>query len=193
MPEVEMKKRNLSIVMSIFVIIGVLGITSFLAGKKKAPDHKEKVQPPVLVPFKIEDQFKRIYTEKYVQHHIAIIIGSGRGGNEFNHLWSQAIRGSLEDKRLLEQIKFIGVADLKGVPFFAKNKVKKRFPPQKKHWRLCDWKGHFAKTYMFRKNNCNILIFDQNGILVHKTFGRELDQQKLTVILKVLNGLFKPE
>jgi multidrug efflux pump subunit AcrA (membrane-fusion protein) len=47
--EVEMKKRNLSILISIIVLIGALGLTAILAGMKKSPDRKNTIQPVKLV------------------------------------------------------------------------------------------------------------------------------------------------
>jgi multidrug efflux pump subunit AcrA (membrane-fusion protein) len=49
MAEVKMKKTNLSIILSVIVLIGALGLTAILAGMKKTPDRKSSTQPPVLV------------------------------------------------------------------------------------------------------------------------------------------------
>ena len=55
---------------------------------------------------------------------------------------------------------------------------------------LMDWNGTFAKAYQFKPKISNIFIFDHNGDLVHRTFGQEVDEKKLGMIVEKLEGLF---
>lgn len=150
-----------------------------------------RAQETTLTSFKMKDQFNREYTENYFIGSIIVLIRSDKDGSKYNGLWSRAIRDSLKDEEGFDQIKFVAVADLRGVPFFLKGLVKGKFPKEKEKWALMDWKGHFAKTYQFEKKASNIVILDRNGALVHKTFGRELDQEKLQVILEKLRTYMK--
>ena len=52
-----------------------------------------------------------------------------------------------------------------------------------------DWKGQFAKAYLFESKVCNILVFDRNGALVLKTHGKDIEGHKLSAIVGKLKSL----
>lgn len=148
-------------------------------------------QDSTLISFKMKDQFDNVYTDEEFRDSIVIIIGCDKDGSKYNSIWSKAIYDSLKNEKEFNQIKFLGVADLRGVPFFLKDFAKGKFPKEKEKWVLLDWKGHFAKAYQFDSKMSNIAIFDRNGILVYKTSEQALDHQKLGVILEKLKTLMK--
>ena len=94
---------------------------------------------------------------------------------------------SLDGDTDIEQIRFIGVADLRGVPNFLKGFAKGKFPRDEDKSVLMDWKGIFAEAYQFKPKMSNILVFDHSGDLVHKTSVQAVDQQKLAVIAEKIN------
>ncbi len=145
-------------------------------------------QTPVdsLITFKIKDQFNREYTGKSFKEDLLIIFGGDREGHKFIPVWRTAIADSLK-KNIAGTIKFIGLADLCGVPFFMKGFVRGKFPKEKTNWLLMDWKGKFSKTYHFKKKHCNILIFNRARKLVYQTAVRELDTKQLNLIIKKIH------
>ena len=144
-----------------------------------------------LIQFEIKDQFDRIHTSAEYTGNIVMVIASDKDGSEFNRVWSPAINDSLQGEAAYGLMRTLPVAHLKGVPFFLKGMIKGKFPKDEKTWVLMDWKGQFNKAYEFEKKNCNILVFDGHGNLAHKTFGRELDEDKLAEVLSVVRGLMQ--
>jgi len=143
-------------------------------------------QDSTLISFKIEDQFERAHTDEDYRGSIVVIIGSDKDGSKYNGVWSKAIRDSLKQETEFAQIKFLRVADVRGVPFFIKGFVKGKFPKEKERWVLLDWKGRLAKAYRFESASCNIVIIDRNGAVVYKTHGQDIETEKLAVICEKL-------
>jgi len=148
-------------------------------------------QNGTLISFKSEDQFGRVYTEKDFLQNIVVIVGSDKEGSKYNGLWGKAIGDSLKRASNYQQIKFLRVADLRGVPFFVKGLVKGKFPKEKERWVLLDWKGQFAKAYDFAPESSNIVIINRLGSVVHKTHAKELEQHKLADICNELRRLMR--
>ena len=168
----------------LLAILGIAACQLFLTPLTVAQD-------AALISFKIEDQFERAHTEKDYLANIVIVIGSDKNGSKYNGIWAKAIRDSLKHENNFAQIKFLRVADLRGVPFFIKGFVKGKFPKEKERWVLLDWKGQFAKAYEFESEACNIVIVGRNGTVVHKTSGHDLDHEKLAMICEKLKELMK--
>lgn len=150
-------------------------------------------QDSTLVSFELKDQFDRLYTEKDFNGHIVIVIGSDKGGSQYNHSWGQAIHDSLVHEDSFEHLKFLPVADLRGVPFFLKGIVKGKFSKDEENWVLMDWKGIFARSYQFEADASNIIIFESDGKLIHKTAVHELKQETLREILTVVKQLMQED
>ena len=136
-----------------------------------------------LISFTLKDQFDREYTERSFPDKILIIIAADRDGSKFSDSWRQTIYESLLKRKIGEQVQFIRVADLRGAPWFLYGFIKGKFPKEKDHWSLMDWKGIFANAYGFESKSCNILIFNRQQRLVYKTHVQKLDPQKLEEIL----------
>lgn len=141
-----------------------------------------------LISFEINDQFDKVYTEKDYEDEIIVIIGSDKSGRKYNPIWSDAILDSFEEEHK-EQIIMLGIANLRGVPFFLKGMIKGKFPKDHDNRILMDWKGQFAKAYLFESKVCNILVFDRDGDLILKTYGKDIESHKLNAIVGKLKGL----
>ena len=142
-----------------------------------------------LISFKVKDQFDRVYTDWQFRGSILIIIGSDKDGSKYNEIWTQAIYDSLKAEENFDRVKFLGVADVRGVPFFLKGYVRGKFPKDDEKWVLLDWKRAFAKAYEFEPEMSNVAIFDQRGALAHRAYGQTIDKDKLAVILAELKSL----
>lgn len=146
-------------------------------------------QEPELISFKIKDQFDRTHTDQEFRGSILVIIGSDKGGVEFNDQWARAIRGSLSDAPGLDEITYLRYADVRGVHFFLKGMVKGKFPKEEEFWVLLDWKGRIAKAYQFRSDASNIVVFDRDGRFALHAHGREPESEKVTAIADVIKRL----
>ena len=114
-----------------------------------------------LINFQLKDQFGKNYSNEDFQNTTIVLIGSDKEGSQYNEEWITAIVDSLGYKLDWTNLVFIGVADLRGVPFFLKPFVPGFFPDEKEKWILMDWDGEFAQAYNFREDFCNILIFNK--------------------------------
>lgn len=170
-----MKPRLKYISMFIWIILGLLIHETIFA------------QDVPLISFTLKDQFDREYTEKSFSDKILVVIAGDRDGSKFSDSWQQAIYDALEKRQIAEQVQFIRVADLRGAPWFLYSFIKGKFPKEKDHWSLMDWKGIFATTYGFELKSCNILVFDHQQRLVYKTNVQKLDPQKLEEIMTHAN------
>lgn len=143
-----------------------------------------------LIPFEIEDQFDQVHTDADVRGHVVIVTGSDKDGSPFNGRWNRAIIEDLDRDVGIDSIAFVGVADLRGVPFFLKGMIKGKFPQKPEQGTLMDWKGLFAKTYRFEPKASNILVFSPDGDLLIRAHGREVDPEKVGKIgLRIRDAL----
>ena len=139
-------------------------------------------QESTLVDFELADQFDQVYTDEDFVGSVLVLIGGNRKGSSYTGGWTRAIQSSIDGHPGAEDVQMVGLADLRGVPFFIKGLVKSKFPQQPENWVLMDWKGHLPKTYSFEPGSANILIFDREGALVLQTHGQEVEEKKAAVL-----------
>ena len=136
-----------------------------------------------LIRFEIQDQFDRPHTEREFNGRNVLFLCADRKGSQYQGQWLTALRDSLESRGHAESITVVEVADLRGVPFFIKGSVKKKFPKESTAWVLMDWKGSLAKAYDLEKGKCNIVLFDRSGGLMHKAAVEDLEVPVIEIIL----------
>jgi hypothetical protein len=142
----------------------------------------------ILIPFEMKDQFKNLYRDTDFRGAPFIILGGDKAGSAYTEQWAKAIRESLKTHPGLENIKIFRIADVRGVPFFAKGIVRNKFPKEKDKWVAIDWGGKFSKQYNFIQKACNILVFDKGGNLIHQSSAREIDVQLAKTISSVMES-----
>ncbi len=138
-----------------------------------------------LMPFRIEDQFDRVHTQADLAGQPLLINVSDRKGSQYADAWLTAIKKALGEEEW-EQLAVVSVADVRGVPFFVKGSVKKKFPRSKDEWVLMDWKGRFAKHYGLERDACNLLLFNDTGLLVRREAVTELQPDLLAELVKLI-------
>jgi len=143
-------------------------------------------QDSTLIRFTMEDQFGNEYTEQSWSDSTLVFFCSDRGGSKYNEVWAKALWDSLHSSGRAKSVRFIGLSDVSGVPFFLKGFVRGKFPEDTGKWVLMDWDGVFADAYHFREDACNILIFDSGGRLIHKSWVRKMEKKKFEVVLRIL-------
>jgi len=141
-----------------------------------------------LIPFEIKDQFDRAYRDADLREKVTVVLGSDKKGSRYNDRWVRAIE-ALIDSNDHRKVVVIEIADLRGVPFFLRGFVKKKFPKEEENRVLLDWKGRFAKSYGFVADTCNILLFDQRGELVHQMSVTDEEPGKLAEMKEKLEEL----
>lgn len=142
-----------------------------------------------LIDFEIQDQFHHVHRATDYAGRILVVIGSGKGGRDFNTHWGRAIRDSLSSEFERDDVVFMPVADVRGVPFYLKGRVRRKFPRETKKWALVDWKGEFAEAYNWNPRACNVLVFGRDGALVYQMYGRELESKKLHAVIDSIRSL----
>lgn len=165
-----------------FLSTAMLLMTIPVFGQDKIPDS-------TMVTFELQDQFDREYSDQSWPDKIIVLIGSDRGGSQFNAPWGEQIYLELQIDDAIDEVQIIGLADLRGVPFFLKGFVKGKFPRDRERWVLMDWDGQFAHSYNFEKDVSNILVFNAAGDLVYQTSAREPQPEKLSEIVAVIRDL----
>lgn len=146
-------------------------------------------QEPRLVDFELKDQFGKVYRAEDYVGKVVVLIGSDKGGSSFNGSWGNAIYEAVRDEPGIERYAPLPQADLRGVPFFVKGMIKKKFPRDEEQWVLLDWKGHLAEAYTFEPESSNIVVFAGDGTLMHRAYGREVDPAILNEIVVVIRDL----
>jgi len=143
-----------------------------------------------LIHFQLKDQFDHVWSHHDFYGHVTIIVGSDRKGSQYNDIWSFAIFDSLIKYGLTDSVKFLAVADIRGVPSPFKKLVKKKFPKEPHRWIIMDWEGQFAQAYHFIPSECNLILIDRSGRMLDHYSGKIIDRNKLELILKKIYSLF---
>jgi len=141
-----------------------------------------------LIRFEIADQFDRVHADIDLRGGVLLVVGADRKGSQYQGGWMDALRTLAESRIATDEIQIIEVADLRGVPFFVKGSVKKKFPSDKRQWVLMDWKGVFARAYGFEPEKCNMLLFDRTDRLLYQVAAQEVDGAVLEEILGAIDA-----
>ncbi len=142
--------------------------------------------PRLLIPFEIEDQHRRLHRQADYLDRVVLVLGSDRGGSRFSAGWRRAITQAVGGEPRFDKLSVLSLADLRGVPFFVRGSVRKRFPRAPDNRVLLDWKGLFPVTYAFEPDACNLLVFAADGALVIQAHGREVDPETLAAVVAAI-------
>lgn len=142
-----------------------------------------------LLDFALQDQFENVHRRSDVVGTIVLLIGSDKGGSQYNRVWGSAIHDALGDHPGYGEISHLAYSDLRGVPFFLKGMIRGKFPEDPDHWVLMDWKGTLAKAYEFTPKVSNVLVFSPDGTLVHRAAGNEPEEEDVEEAVRVLRDL----
>lgn len=121
-----------------------------------------------LIQFEMQDQFKTVYTDSTFRGEALVVLVADKGGKLYSRAWSPALRDSMVAWSWADQVKVVGVAHMKGVPFFLKGMIRGKLPKEPKKWMLLDWDGKFYGSYACTEDTCNVLLFDRTGSLRHR-------------------------
>lgn len=145
-------------------------------------------QNTALIDFSLKDQFDQAYDQHSFPDKYIILLGADREGSQYTHFWGPLLADSLKNREFIEQVEFVALANLHGVPGIMKKIIKGFFPKEKENWVLLDWEGLFATTYGFAPEQCNILVFDAEKQLVLHEAVTAYDSVTATKILYAIFG-----
>jgi len=156
-----------------------------------ADEKKDPLKVGSLAPeWTLKDANNKAYKLADFEGRILVLLGSDKKGDEENEVWG----GKLAEK-YNNQIAIVGLADLRGVPFFLKGRMKSNFrnrrdTPSAKYGVpiLLDWKGDVPKSYGFFQVVSNQVVIDAEGIVQYIAHGKCTDQafEKMCEILDAL-------
>ncbi len=140
----------------------------------------------VLIDFELNDQFEKIHRDDDWRGDVVLLIGSDQKGSQFDAVWERAIRDSITGLEDMESLRIVHVADVRGVPFFLKGVVRRKFPGGNASPIILDWQGRFATAYGFAKDKANILVFDRQARLQHQMAVEGINSQRLDETVNLL-------
>ncbi len=107
--------------------------------------------------FSIEDQFDRPVGIRQFEGRTVVLMAADKEGSAHNDAWKDALV-----RRFRSAIALVGVADLRGTPFFLKNRVKSTFRKEQGSV-LLDWEGVVFTRYGLRPRVSNLIVIDRKG------------------------------
>jgi hypothetical protein len=137
----------------------------------------------------MEDQFRNSHSHADFQDRVLVVIGTDREGAPVAENWGKALSESLQPEKDSGRLNLVGLASLRGIPFFLKSYVRGKFPQNASDWTLIDWQGLFADSYGFIKGNANILVFDKKGVLLHQAHYNECRPDQVQSLAAVIRSI----
>ena len=135
--------------------------------------------------FLLKDQHGRTFNLRELEGQLVVIIARNKKGESQNHLWNIKIREKYGDR-----ITILGVADLRSVPFFMKDKIKENFKKYKNSI-LLDWDGKVADAYGFNENISNIILIDKKGY-IRFIYSGNITEKAVDSLFRAINGCYMP-
>ncbi len=142
-----------------------------------------------LIPFELEDQFGKTLKAEDLKGRVVLVIAADGSASDFTGAWSASLGDAIVRLGLEDQVEVLGLADLRGVPAFMRERVRGSFSTDPQDATLLDWKGDFAKAYDFEKSHCNLLLFAADGAIAQQAAVRELDDGVLDGFETALGSL----
>jgi predicted transcriptional regulator len=138
--------RNLITFMVFASLAGIAGAQSLI--DTRAPE------------FTLQDQYDKSFSLHQFGGRVLVLIACDKKGKVQNPPWIKAIREKYGDG-----IALLGAADVRGVPFFLKWKIRNDFKKEYADSVLLDWKGEIFTTYGLAERVANIIVIDRGGTI----------------------------
>ncbi len=176
----NMKNRFTGWFVCVLLVCGSLCGSAVLAA-----DPVSSASAALMFPdMQMEDQFRVPHTHDSLfssesARPLILIAGDQRRTDDNIRAWVDLLKGSLGDR-----VGYIGMANLRGLPFFvSKNSVrsslKKKLPDVPV---LCDWNGDGFKKFAFVRRQTNVYIYSRTRSLVGSVTGKPDDENAKAVI-----------
>lgn len=119
-----------------------------------------------LPAFTLEDQYERQWTHSDFTSSLVVYVLSDRSGYEYSTNWTTPLV-----KEYGKRVKFVPIADVRGVPGFLKGYIRGRFKGEFKYPILMDWEGTIANGIKFTPGYPNLLIVGADRTIHFKSAG----------------------
>lgn len=133
--------------------------------------------------FTLEDQFERKWQHTDFATQPVVYVISDRDGYAYSTNWTTPLIRDFG-----KRVKFVPIADVRGVPGFLKGYIRGRFRGEFKYPVLLDWDGTVTTGIQFTAGYPNLLIVDPNRTIIYKTAGSGTAGQ-LMIFRTQLNAL----
>lgn len=142
-----------------------------------------------LIEFEMEDQFRTVHQRSDVTGDVVVLIGSDRGGSDYNAAWRDALQEALRSDPRHDRVSFVSHADLRVVPRPARGLARRVLVNHTERPVLTDWNGTLAEAYDYAPGVSNLLVFAPDGALVHQAAGREPDDEAIDDLVAIVVAL----
>jgi peroxiredoxin len=115
--------------------------------------------------FSLLDQRDNQVSLNRLEGQVVVLIACDDEGTKQNPDWKKAI------EQYRNRANIFGVADVRKVPLFLKNKFKRDFQKDASTI-LLDWEGVIFTSYELAKEVANIVVIDKRGIIRYHYSGR---------------------
>ena len=162
------------------LVLLVAAVFSTLRAKAEAtgkgvPVHLEHVE--------LEDQFGTPYHHPFPACKPMLLLAADKKAYPALEPWIETLRA-----RWKGEVIIVGVADLRGVPRFLRNKVRNRFASAEAHPVLLDWEGDVLSVLQPSKSLPNAFLISAQGVLLLHLSG-EATEAKLGTLQARLDAL----
>lgn len=132
----------------------------------------EASKPPAHAPasFELRDQYDAPQRLAFPATNIIVLTIADKKGSEQIDGWVAALKA-----RYAGRIELRGLADVGGVPWFLRGKVRKKFQETRTYPVMMDWSGKVCAQFGFKPGLANVLVFARDGNIHARLAGPALE------------------
>lgn len=142
-----------------------------------------------LIDYRIGDQFGETQMRSDLAGSPVIVIASDKDGSHYNAEWTSRLDSLAAALQIQDNLTFVGVATLSGVPSFLRSYVRRKIRKSLSDPVLLDWDAQFRDVYRLEQDSTNILVFDGEHRLVYKTAVTRFDKLEFDRVSGVIKSL----
>jgi hypothetical protein len=135
-----------------------------------------------LTDFRLTDQRGREHRRGDYHGVVVVLVASDWAGSRYVRGWLKAIWGQLAGVPGLERVRALGVADARGLPRMLRSTLVAVLPKRDGVTVLLDWDGAIATAHALTPGECNVMVVDATGRVVHRMSGRGVDPAEVVRI-----------
>ena len=131
--------------------------------------------------FELKDQYDKSHEVKFPSSKVVVLIFGDRKGAKQIGGWAEPLY-----ERYGGKIYVFGIAQLSGVPGFARGLVRLLLKRQTSYSVMLDWSGSVSEDYGCEKGIANVFVIGKNGRLLNKHTG-PADQNTLDALYQEID------
>jgi hypothetical protein len=148
-----------------------LGVAFFLAvawPAAAAPVEPQALPVPDRAPDKLalNDQYDRPQTLSFPHTNVVVLLMADRDGSEEIDGWVTAIKSGYGGR-----VELRGLADVRGVPWLLRSRIRKKFQEQRKYPVMMDWSGEACGRFGLKPGVANVLVLGRDGRIESRLAG----------------------